>query len=866
MDTMTTVKTSNARVSSQLPNMYSKINTIKHDHKHAKMSCGADSVYPLPSKLILPVGLDTSPIYYPPRVPNSSRESSPIRDRLSPCVEKSFSRQAVSFDVDSGRWVHTISKTPCTYFANALPPSSPYFNRASAYFESSRAPPLVDLTCFGVEPNPGPVKKMRKAAPQKKKNFVRAMEAMSVNSVTLRKQLPNSSVRLPPARFVQTNSKQITPSMNGHGVSPQLLATFRKLDQQVLLKHRQDMQQASLLRQLAVSNSLQRMITVSSPPMTPPVMILPPKDLTRYGIEANPGPIGFDELVALEMVEAGLSVGEAVTDAAFSFHPELAALGGVTTLGAALLGYSSLPEDRVSYLKRSHLPADKSSKKRLVGVETNPGPTFPWDWPGGDDHNYHLPSTNPHPSQPVNHETNRDAEYAFDTHAYRDDLLARYENGQITKQQYGQYNSLINDPSYSNDINGNYAAILYLIDHPMDHVQSRASTVSPGVVPPSAPLVTVEPNPGPLSNSKSGQRYGGMESGFQFPSGLGSFSDGKQFITVFDEYIADVLSNEQTSATTVVTYPGQPANSTSFPWLSLEAPQWQKYYIDYLEYYYLPASSGFPTASSIGDVYLNFNYDASDPPPTTVQQISDSLPMATAMAYTPFKLVLDPVEINNRTQAAHYIRPGALPGSTDIKAYDFGNLFVTCIGNGANGAKLGRLMVRGKIRFEVAILPGTTQAILNNTVLFFNPNATTTFTTTQPKLVDISQLAAATSVPYAPVVGSTSTLITVPAGNYILTGSITFTVTGICTQLIAGLVINGSAAVGTGANGTSSDFTNTLTSPITTGTGSIGTTTLVIPEYYINAGSPFTLGVQGTATFSSGAVTSFSGSLCVHAV
>jgi hypothetical protein len=99
---------------------------------------------------------------------------------------------------------------------------------------------------------------------------------------------------------------------------------------------------------------------------------------------------------------------------------------------------------------------------------------------------------------------------------------------------------------------------------------------------------------------------------------------------------------------------------------------------------------------------LSCDYDASDSPPTSKQQVLDTVPHIDGMpSKEEIRLRLNASEMRN--QDGKYVRPGAQPANTDIKTYDAGNLFVSTYGC-ANTSVIGELRVRYRCLLKVPVL------------------------------------------------------------------------------------------------------------------------------------------------------------------
>lgn len=225
-----------------------------------------------------------------------------------------------------------------------------------------------------------------------------------------------------------------------------------------------------------------------------------------------------------------------------------------------------------------------------------------------------------------------------------------------------------------------------------------------------------------------------------------------------DEYIAEVAGSTGFATTS---FPINPGQAVTFPWLSKEALLWEKYRFEELEFYYRPEVSAFATNGQSGKVMLSCDYDAADPPPGTKQQVEDTHPHNDAMPYEEVVLRLEPKEMYQLADSK-YVRPGGLPGATDIKTYDCGNLFVSTIGC-TNTTTIGELRVRYCVVFDVPVLENTGGAPQNNQVAYFVSVGDEAAVSGTPL-----QVALATSLANGLNAVNTAGSIVLPAGNYLV--------------------------------------------------------------------------------------------------
>jgi hypothetical protein len=251
------------------------------------------------------------------------------------------------------------------------------------------------------------------------------------------------------------------------------------------------------------------------------------------------------------------------------------------------------------------------------------------------------------------------------------------------------------------------------------------------------------------------------------PSSLGgeqastSRLSAKTCTIVEDEYIAEIVGGGTGANFNNTAYPINPGQVGTFPWLSKIAQQWEKYHFNMLEFYYKPEVTGFATAGTTGKVIFSVDFDASDSPPASKQQMEDTIPHVDSMPSVPMRMPLAAREMH-ALYPTLYVRPGGLPGASDIKTFDAGNLNIATQGLASNGATLGELRVRYNVTLSVPVLESATTAPANNSVVVFQssgPESIATSGVTQTLLLAQAPIGSLGAV-------NTAGSIIFPAGNY----------------------------------------------------------------------------------------------------
>jgi len=268
------------------------------------------------------------------------------------------------------------------------------------------------------------------------------------------------------------------------------------------------------------------------------------------------------------------------------------------------------------------------------------------------------------------------------------------------------------------------------------------------------------------------------------PSGLGRTSFGqtkpRSIVVANEEFVGAVTVAAQPNFNNTP-YPINPGQALLFPWLSKQAAQWEKYQFRKLEFFYRREVSEFATAGQAGKVIFSVDFDASDPPPASKQQMEDTIPHRDAMPCENFSLDLPARELHGSNMLAKYVRIAGLPGGSDIKTYDVGNLNVATQGVTSN-VEVGELRVRYVCEFMVPVLENSAGAPANNQVALFSQS---------------NVASSATGVPFNPAIATVETNglgavnnnggnpgnILLPAGNYLVDVDVS------CVQSATGLAL-----------------------------------------------------------------------------
>ncbi len=283
---------------------------------------------------------------------------------------------------------------------------------------------------------------------------------------------------------------------------------------------------------------------------------------------------------------------------------------------------------------------------------------------------------------------------------------------------------------------------------------------------------------GPRPQQQRGRgrnRNGNATTGRLTMRGTNNFGNGRvgnKIQTPFerDEFIANISGSSDFQ---VNQYPVNPGQSGTFPWLSHMAERYEKYEFKYLEFYYKRTVSEFATMGQTGKVMLMFDADASDGPPDSKIQMEDTEPHMDCMPCENMTLRIPPKILHKFTDG-FFVRPGGLPGNSDIKTYDVGNLNVATDANDSAATVIGELRVRYKVLLMIPVLESTVQVPANNSVSPFEREEgtpQTLVTATPTTLIELSGLNAGFG---ARVAGTGTGIYTVPNGNFLMFWNATF--------------------------------------------------------------------------------------------
>jgi hypothetical protein len=160
--------------------------------------------------------------------------------------------------------------------------------------------------------------------------------------------------------------------------------------------------------------------------------------------------------------------------------------------------------------------------------------------------------------------------------------------------------------------------------------------------------------------------YNVLVNGNQIPKFTSTHSTN---IVCHREYLGDITG---TTAFTNAAYPLNPGMSTTFPWLSTIADNYQEYKFHGLIFEFRPLITDFVASGAPGVVVMATNYNADLPVYTSKQTMENS---EFAVSVKPTNALMHGVECSEKETdpVIRYVRNGAVVTGQDLKAYDLGN-------------------------------------------------------------------------------------------------------------------------------------------------------------------------------------------------
>jgi len=243
-------------------------------------------------------------------------------------------------------------------------------------------------------------------------------------------------------------------------------------------------------------------------------------------------------------------------------------------------------------------------------------------------------------------------------------------------------------------------------------------------------------------------------------------------VTREEEELIGIVMGSSSTTPVVKSFSVNPGQVETFPLLSQIAKLYEKYRFRSLKFRYEPMVSQYATGGQTGLVILQHDTDASDAPPTTLVEVNNSDIRDQKIGYQGFSLPIPRKALEASLDNWHFVRPGGLPGSSDIKTYDVGNLNVVTYNNGTTAA-LGLLYVDYIVDLDVRVNENSVSAPRNHSATCFGTVAAgESMVNGTPTILALQNKFGASTVGQAAnglgaTISSTGS-ITLPAGNYMI--------------------------------------------------------------------------------------------------
>jgi len=158
-----------------------------------------------------------------------------------------------------------------------------------------------------------------------------------------------------------------------------------------------------------------------------------------------------------------------------------------------------------------------------------------------------------------------------------------------------------------------------------------------------------------------------------------------KYVIVNREYVGIVISGADTATQlyTCQTYPIQPGMPTMFPWLSQVASTHQKYRFTKLVFTYVPVAS----TATVGRITMVYAVDPLDEMPTSKSELFQYPTSTEGSVWSPMTMNVDCSKA-----PLLFTRIGLIVDS-DVKTYDFGQLFIASSNTGVSSTVMGEIFV-----------------------------------------------------------------------------------------------------------------------------------------------------------------------------
>jgi hypothetical protein len=312
------------------------------------------------------------------------------------------------------------------------------------------------------------------------------------------------------------------------------------------------------------------------------------------------------------------------------------------------------------------------------------------------------------------------------------------------------------------------------------------------------------------------------------------------------EYIEDVIgSNNSPSIFTLQSFPVNPGQAGTFPWLSVIAQNYLLYEFEELEFEFISTSAmsfSSSTNTLLGKVLARHEDDPTVPADTSLYQMENSYGIEVAK---PAESWIYKVPLEKPRMGHFTVRTGAQPTNTDLRMYDQGFFEIATSALPGANTNVGQLFVKYTCKF---MKPFMIAGLVGQTIKAAHYIGTT-YSNAQPIATSVNPTSQGTDTIGLTLTG---TAITFPqnisTGNFLCTIIWKSTVAAAVTYPTLSFT---NAALATNSAGSTSEwFNNTSTNAFTPNAGV--TTTQCAITFLVTINAPgntqavITLGAAGT--------------------
>lgn len=162
---------------------------------------------------------------------------------------------------------------------------------------------------------------------------------------------------------------------------------------------------------------------------------------------------------------------------------------------------------------------------------------------------------------------------------------------------------------------------------------------------------------------------------------------------MYREYLGDVIASSSVGAFSVASYPINPGNLLTFPWLAPIAQQFDQWIPNGIVFEFKSQTTDYSSNQQTGTVIMNTEYDVYDAVYTNKSEMMNAAYVTEGKST---EHMVHGVECDPRQTPNHiyWVRhTSALPAGADLREYDLGTFHIATTGQPVAGQNLGSLWV-----------------------------------------------------------------------------------------------------------------------------------------------------------------------------